>query len=157
MREIGKLEIELKACSVPCEECETDYKVSHNAIVTARYRTAVLDEGIVGLMAAHYRVSRQVQAEQILKWDYDHMTATYFLLLARKQVTSASVYYHLHLHISRVRLGSSTSTSSPRATSTPSPTSWSPPARLPWVAAGSARCWRTRRPTSQTLPEVWCL
>ena len=51
-----------------------------------RYRTAVLDEGIVGLMAGHYRVSRQVQAEQILKWDYDHMTATYFLLLARKQV-----------------------------------------------------------------------
>ena len=48
----------------------------------------MLDEGIVGLMAAHYRVSRQVQAEQILKWDYDHMTATYFLLLARKQVTS---------------------------------------------------------------------
>ena len=42
----------------------------------------------MGLMAAHYRVSRQVQAEQILKWDYDHMTATYFLLLARKQVTS---------------------------------------------------------------------
>ena len=38
-------------------------------------------------MAGHYRVSRQVQAEQILKWDYDHMTATYFLLLARKQVT----------------------------------------------------------------------
>lgn len=37
-------------------------------------------------MAGHYRVSRQVQAEQILKWDYDHMTATYFLLLARKQV-----------------------------------------------------------------------
>ena len=60
--------------------------MSPNAIVTARYRTAVLDEGIVGLMAAHYRVSRQVQAEQILKWDYDHMTATYFLLLARKQV-----------------------------------------------------------------------
>ena len=63
--------------------------MSHNAIVTARYRTAVLDEGIVGLMAAHCRVSRQVQAEQILRWDYDHMTATYFLLLARKQVTSA--------------------------------------------------------------------
>ena len=40
----------------------------------------------MGLMAGHYRVSRQVQAEQILKWDYDHMTATYFLLLARKQV-----------------------------------------------------------------------
>ena len=51
-----------------------------------RYRTAVLDEGIVGLMAGHYRVSRQVQAEQILKWDYDHMTATYFLLLDRIQV-----------------------------------------------------------------------
>ena len=51
-------------------------------------------------MAAHYRVSRQVQAEQILKWDYDHMTATYFLLLARKQVTSASVYYHRDLHTS---------------------------------------------------------
>ena len=51
-----------------------------------RYRTAVLDEGIVGLMASHYRVSRQAQAEQILKWDYDLITATYFLLLARKQV-----------------------------------------------------------------------
>ena len=90
MREIGKLETELKACPVPCRGvCRTDYKVSHNnAVVTARYRTAVLDEGIVGLMAAHCRVSRQVQAEQILRWDYDHMTATYFLLLARKQVTS---------------------------------------------------------------------
>ena len=53
----------------------------------------MLDEGIVGLMAAHYRVSRQVQAEQILKWDYDHMTATYFLLLARKQV--GKQYQHL--------------------------------------------------------------
>ena len=30
------------------------------------YRTAVLDVVIVGLMAAHYQVSRQVQAEQIL-------------------------------------------------------------------------------------------
>ena len=51
-----------------------------------RYRTAVLDEGIVGLMASHYRVSRQVQAEQLLRWDYDQVTATYFLLLARKQI-----------------------------------------------------------------------
>ena len=51
----------------------------------------MLDEGIVGLMAAHYQVSRQVQAEQILKWDYDHMTATYFLLLARKQVKHFTV------------------------------------------------------------------
>jgi len=59
----------------------------------SKYRTAVLDEGIVGLMAGHYRVSRQVQAEQILKWDYDHMTATYFLLLARKQV--GKQYQHL--------------------------------------------------------------
>ena len=62
-------------------------------IFCCRYRTAVLDESIVGLMAAHYRVSRQVQAEQILKWDYDHMTATYFLLLARKQV--GKQYQHL--------------------------------------------------------------
>ena len=91
MRETGKLETALKACPVPCGgvQCEEQIMVSHNAIVTARYRTAVLDEGIVGLMAAHCRVSRQVQAEQILRWDYDHMTATYFLLLARKQVTSA--------------------------------------------------------------------
>ena len=46
----------------------------------------MLDEGIVGLMASHWRVSRQVQAEQLLRWDYDQVTATYFLLLARKQV-----------------------------------------------------------------------
>jgi len=52
----------------------------------SKYRTAVLDEGIVGLMATHYRVSRQVQAEQLLKWDYDQLTATYFLMLARKQI-----------------------------------------------------------------------
>ena len=32
-----------------------------------RYRTAVLDEGIVGLMASHYKVSRQGQAEQLLR------------------------------------------------------------------------------------------
>ena len=43
-----------------------------------RYRTAVLDEGIVGLMASHYKVSRQVQAVQLLQWDYDQVTATYF-------------------------------------------------------------------------------
>ena len=46
----------------------------------------MLDEGIVGLMASHFRLSRQVQAEQLLRWDYDQVTATYFLMLARKQV-----------------------------------------------------------------------
>ena len=56
------------------------------------YRTAVLDVVIVGLMAAHYQVSRQVQAEQILKWDYDHMRAIYFLLFTRKQVNH-KVYF----------------------------------------------------------------
>ena len=63
----------------------------------------MLDEGIVGLMAAHYRVSRQVQAEQILKWDYDHMTATYFLLLARKQVKQ-KVYFILFQKIDNTLL-----------------------------------------------------
>ena len=58
-------------------------------VSVCRYRTAVLDEGIVGLMASHYRVSRQVQAEQLLRWDYDQVTATYFLLLARKQIGKA--------------------------------------------------------------------
>jgi len=51
----------------------------------SRYRTAVLDESIVGTMAGHYNLSRQVQAEQLLQWDYDQTTATYFLLLGRKQ------------------------------------------------------------------------
>eukprot|EP00092_Neocalanus_flemingeri_P022013 GFUD01023872.1.p1 GENE.GFUD01023872.1~~GFUD01023872.1.p1 ORF type:complete len:648 (+),score=230.42 GFUD01023872.1:32-1975(+) len=51
----------------------------------SRYRTAVLDESIVGCMAGHYGVSRQVQAEQLLQWDYDQTTAVYFLLLGRKQ------------------------------------------------------------------------
>jgi len=51
----------------------------------SRYRTAVLDEGIVGTMAGHYNLSRQVQAEQLLQWNYDQTTATYFLLLGRKQ------------------------------------------------------------------------
>jgi len=51
----------------------------------SRYRTAVLDEGIVGILSQHQRVSRQVQAEQLLRWDYDSTTASYFLLLARKQ------------------------------------------------------------------------
>jgi len=51
----------------------------------SRYRTAVLEESIVGEMANHYSVSRQTQAERLLKWEYDYMTATYFLLLSRKQ------------------------------------------------------------------------
>jgi len=58
----------------------------------SRYRTAVLDEDIVGEMANHYGVSRQTQAERLLKWDYDHMTSTYFLLLSRKQ---AAKDFHL--------------------------------------------------------------
>jgi len=51
----------------------------------SRYRTAVLDESIVGVMAGYHGVSRQVQAEQLLQWDYNHTTAVYFLLLGRKQ------------------------------------------------------------------------
>ena len=54
-------------------------------ILCCRYRTAVLDESIVGIMAGHHGVSRQVQAEQLLQWDYDQTTAVYFLLLGRKQ------------------------------------------------------------------------
>ena len=50
-----------------------------------RYRTAVLDESIVGSMGAHFSLSRQVQAEQLLQWDYDQTTAIYFLMLGRKQ------------------------------------------------------------------------
>jgi len=51
----------------------------------SRYRTAVLDEDIVGEMSAYFGVSRQNQAEKLLKWDYDQMTCIYFLLLSRKQ------------------------------------------------------------------------
>ena len=39
----------------------------------------------MGTMAGHYNLSRQVQAEQLLQWNYDQTTATYFLLLGRKQ------------------------------------------------------------------------
>ena len=37
-----------------------------HSTVVGRYRTAVLDEGIVGLLSQHQRVSRQVQAEQVV-------------------------------------------------------------------------------------------
>jgi hypothetical protein len=50
-----------------------------------RYRTGVLDEEVVGVMADHYGLTRQAQAEQLLAWQYDTLTATYFLLLARRQ------------------------------------------------------------------------
>jgi hypothetical protein len=45
----------------------------------------VLDEEVVGVMADHYGLTRQAQAEQLLAWQYDTLTATYFLLLARRQ------------------------------------------------------------------------
>jgi hypothetical protein len=35
-------------------------------------------------MAEHYGLTRQAQAEQLLAWQYDTLTATYFLLLARQ-------------------------------------------------------------------------
>jgi maternal embryonic leucine zipper kinase len=54
-------------------------------VYMGRYRTAVLDETIVGSMAAHFSLSRQMQAEQLLQWDYDQTTAIYFLMLGRKQ------------------------------------------------------------------------
>ncbi len=54
-------------------------------MIRGRYRTAVLEEEVVGVMAEHYGLSRQAQAEQLLRWEYDTRTATYFLLLARKQ------------------------------------------------------------------------
>jgi len=57
-----------------------------------RYRTAVLDESIVGSMASHANLSRQMQAEKLLLWDYDHTTAIYFIMLGRKQ---AGKQYHL--------------------------------------------------------------
>ena len=50
-----------------------------------RYRTAVLEEEVVGVMAEHHALTRQAQAEQLLRWEYDNTTATYFLLLARRQ------------------------------------------------------------------------
>ena len=45
----------------------------------------MLDEEVVGVMADHYGLTRQAQAEQLLAWQYDTLTATYFLLLARRQ------------------------------------------------------------------------
>ena len=50
-----------------------------------RYRTAVLEEEVVGVMAEHHALTRQAQAEQLLRWEYDNTTATYFLLLAWRQ------------------------------------------------------------------------
>jgi len=64
-----------------------------------RYRTAVLDESIVGSMASHNNLSRQMQAEKLLQWDYDHTTAIYFIMLGRKQ---AGKQYQL-LPTTRVR------------------------------------------------------
>ena len=48
-----------------------------------RYRTSALDEEIVGVMAEHFGVSRQAEAEKLLKWGYETHTATYLVLLNR--------------------------------------------------------------------------
>ena len=42
-----------------------------------------MDEGVVGVMAEHFGVPRQTEAEKLLAWNYGAHTVTYFLLLAR--------------------------------------------------------------------------
>ncbi len=49
----------------------------------SRYRTSALDEEIVGVMAEHFGVSRQSEAERLLRWGYETHTATYLILLNR--------------------------------------------------------------------------
>ena len=57
------------------------WKCNYNAV--PRYRTGQLDESIVGVMAEHFNLSRQTEAEKLLAWDYGSHTAVYLLLLAR--------------------------------------------------------------------------
>jgi len=51
----------------------------------SKYRTSALDEEIVGVMSQYFGVSRQSEAENLLKWNYEKHTATYLILLNRKQ------------------------------------------------------------------------
>ena len=64
-----------------------------------RYRSGVLDEGVVGVMAEYYGVDRQTEAEKLLAWDYGSHTVTYFLLLARYIHTCQVHTYQLARYI----------------------------------------------------------
>ena len=57
--------------------------VSRRPILSFRYRTSALDEEIVGVMAEYFGVSRQAEAERLLRWSYETHTATYLILLNR--------------------------------------------------------------------------
>jgi len=51
----------------------------------SRYRTQMLDEEVVTEMAHIVQESVQAVTEQLLRWEYNNLTATYFLLLTKKQ------------------------------------------------------------------------
>ena len=57
--------------------------VSRRPFFSFRYRTSALDVDIVGMMAKYFGVSRQAEAERLLRWSYETHTATYLILLNR--------------------------------------------------------------------------
>ena len=36
-------------------------------------------------------IDQYMQAERLLQWEYNHLTATYFVLLSRKQVKNVKI------------------------------------------------------------------
>ncbi|XP_070544950.1 maternal embryonic leucine zipper kinase-like isoform X2 [Ptychodera flava] len=50
----------------------------------SKYKKTRLDEDAVTEMAVYFKKSKKTMSSMILQWDYDEMTALYFLLLAKK-------------------------------------------------------------------------
>uniref|UniRef100_H2ZG77 Maternal embryonic leucine zipper kinase n=1 Tax=Ciona savignyi TaxID=51511 RepID=H2ZG77_CIOSA len=50
----------------------------------SKYQTSVLDDDVVTEMSVHRKVSRETMKAELEKWNYDYLTAAYFLLLKKK-------------------------------------------------------------------------
>uniref|UniRef100_F6XGL3 Maternal embryonic leucine zipper kinase n=1 Tax=Ciona intestinalis TaxID=7719 RepID=F6XGL3_CIOIN len=50
----------------------------------SKHQMSVLDEDVVTEMSVHRKVSRETMKAELEKWNYDYLTAAYFLLLKKK-------------------------------------------------------------------------
>ncbi|XP_018669900.2 maternal embryonic leucine zipper kinase isoform X1 [Ciona intestinalis] len=50
----------------------------------SKHQMSVLDEDVVTEMSVHKKVSRETMKAELEKWNYDYLTAAYFLLLKKK-------------------------------------------------------------------------
>ena len=63
----------------------------------SKYHSTDLDVEVVNALAAYKLQSPNSIADRVRRWDYDYTTATYFLLLERKQ--RGTTYKHISLSI----------------------------------------------------------